>query len=185
MHIVGRVAVGDVREALWRSRSRMQGSGPWTARLLDIAEGGLGPEWWDVELTGADARNIILPLHAGEPCHGDSLTLVGPEGLTVAAAAARLAAIEADYARRNLSCWGRIDAARREPITRVILATAPIDHEEYRELAPGPDAAKPAAGQPHLYCLDGRHRLVGWALAGALAPGTIVPAHVAGRMATA
>jgi len=181
MRVLRRVTLRDVHDALWHARSRTVGSGPWTGRLLDLADSGLGPDWWDVELDGADALAVVLPFHAGEPCHGDRLTLVGPEGLTVAAAAARFAEIEAEYSRENRSCWGRIDGARREPLSRVVLATAPIDHEEYRGLSQGPVGA--ATGTPRLYCIDGRHRLIGWALAGALGPCAIVPAHVAGRLA--
>lgn len=181
MRVIGRVTLRDVHEALWQSRGRTEGSGPWTGRLLDLADAELGPVWRDVELTGDEALAVVLPFHAGEPCHGDRLTLVGPEGLAVAAAATRYAEIEAAYARENRSCWGRIDAARRAPLSRVVLATAPIDHEEYRGLSRTP--ADPATGRPRLYCLDGRHRLIGWALAGALGAVAIVPAHVAGRLA--
>ena len=183
MRVIGRVSVQDVHDALWRSRGRTEGSGPWTGPLVEQANAELGPEWWDVELDGPEAAAVVLPWHAGEPCRGDRLTLIGVEGLTVAAAAARLAAIEADYARENRSCWSRIATARAEPLTRVILATAPIDHEEYRGLTAGSAFAKAAAGAPHLYCLDGRHRLIGWALEGALAAGAIVPAHVVGLSA--
>ena len=183
MRVVGRVTLRDVNEALWRSRSQTEGSGPWTGRLLDLADASPGPDWWDVELDGAEALAVVLPFHAGEPCHGDRLTLVGPEGLTVAAAAARFADIEADYARENQSCWGRITDARSAPLSRVILATAPIDHEEYRGLAHGAAGAGTTADAPRLYCLDGRHRLIGWALAGALTRGAVVPAHVAGALA--
>lgn len=178
MRVIGRVTLRDVHDALWRSRGRTEGSGPWTGRLLDLADAELGPEWRDAELTGDEALAVVLPFHAGEPCHGDRLTLVGPEGLSVAAAAARFAGIEAEYARESRSCWRRIDGARRAPLSRVVLATAPIDHEEYRGLARGSAAA--ATGVPTLYCLDGRHRLIGWALSGALTRGTIVPAHVVG-----
>jgi len=180
MRVMGRVTLRDVHDALWQSRSRTEGSGPWTGRLLDLADAGLGPDWWDVELDGADALAVVLPFHAGEPCHGDRLTLVGPEGLSVAAAAARFAEIEPEYARENRSCWGRIDGARRAPLSRVVLATAPIDHEEYRGLSRGSAFATATADKPRLYCLDGRHRLIGWALAGALTPGAVVPAHIAG-----
>jgi len=183
MRVIGRVTLQEVHETLWRSRGRTEGSGPWTGRLLDLADAGPGPDWWDVELSGADALAVVLPYHAGEPCHGDRLTLVGPEGLSVAGAAARFADIEADYARENRSCWSRIDAARRAPLSRVVLATAPIDHEEYRGLARGPASA--GSDEPRLYCLDGRHRLIGWALAGALGTGAVVPAHIAGAIAPA
>lgn len=179
MRVLGRVTLRDVHDTLWRRRGRTEGSGPWTGRLLDLADAQLGPDWWDVELTGAETLGVVLPFHAGEACHGDRLTLVGPEGLTVAAAAARFAEIHADYARESRSCWRRIDDARRAPLSRVVLATAPIDHEEYRGLAR--DAAGPSAAS--LYCLDGRHRLIGWALAGALGTGATVAAHVAGALA--
>jgi len=184
MRVIGRVTLRDVHEALWRGRSPTEGSGPWTGRLLDLADASPGPDWWDVELDAADALAIVLPFHAGEPCHGDRLTLVGPEGLSVAAAARRFADIETEYARANRSCWGRIDAARRAPLSRVVVATAPIDHEEYRGLADASALADATTDTPRLYCLDGRHRLIGWALAGTLAPGAIVAAHVAGTVET-
>lgn len=183
MRVIGRVSIQEVHDILWRSRGRTDGSGPWTGPLLDAADAQLGPDWWDVELDGLEAAAVILPWHAGEPCRGDRLTLVGPEGMTVAAAAARLAAIEVDYATENRSCWSRIATAREEPLTRVILAAAPIDHEEYRSLRAAPASAWAVAGAPNLYCLDGRHRLIGWALEGVLAPAAIVPAHVVGLSA--
>ena len=184
MRIRGPVSHAAVLDTFRLARPDAGGSTPWTLRLLEQADAELGPDWWDVELTGAEALAVVLPFHAGEPCHGDRLTLVGPEGLSVAAAAGRFRTIEADYARENRSCWGRIDRARRDPLSRVVLAVAPIDHEEYRGLMEKPSARTPA-DTPHFYCLDGRHRLIGWALAGALSAGAIVPAHVAGALAPA
>ena len=81
-------------EALERGRDLAAGSGPWTVKLLEQADAELGPEWWDVTLTGAEAAAVVLPRHAGEPCHGDTMTLVGDAGLTPAEAAARFAAGE-------------------------------------------------------------------------------------------
>ncbi len=171
MHLLGRTDLRHVLDELGRERDLAAGSGPWTVELLALADAQLGPEWWDVALTGDEAAAIVLPRHAGEPCHGDTMTLVGAAGLTPAEAAARLAAIEGDYARANASCWGRIDRARREPLTRVILAMAPLDHPEYRGLPAG----------TRLYCVDGLHRLTGWALSGQLAGEALVPAHVVGK----
>ena len=175
MKLLGQTTLRLVLDELGRGRNRSLGSGPWTERLLSIADAELGPTWFDVELTAAEALAVVLPMHAGEPCRGDRMMLVGPRGLSVADTADRFRAIEAEYARTNRSCWERIDRARTDPLSRIVLAGSPIDHEEYRELSH--DAGP---GRAPLFCLDGRHRLVGWALAGVLAPGAVVPAHVVG-----
>jgi len=168
--VEGRVRFAQVLEALHRARDPRQGSGPWTERLLALAEAQFGPEWWEVVLSGEDAAAIVLPWHAGEPCHGDRLVLVGSRGLSVSAASARLATIATEYAMTNPNCWARVNAARQEPFTRIIVSLAPLDHEEYRGLDAG----------SALYCVDGRHRLLGWALEGRLSQAASIPAHVAG-----
>jgi len=174
MHVLARTDIRHVLHTLRQGRDLAAGSGPWTVKLLELADAQLGPDWWDVTLTGEEAAAVCLPQHAGEPCHGDTMTLVGERGLTVLEAAARLRELQEEYARANVSCWRRIDQARREPLTRIALATAPLEHPEYRNLQAG----------RRLYCVDGLHRLTGWALAGALAAGAELPAHVVGRLGT-
>ena len=172
MRVIRTVAFADVLETFRRERGDAGGSAPWTLRLLEQANAELGPDWRDIELTGLEAGAILLPRHAGEPCHGDRLTLVDDAGLTVAATALRFAGLEHDYRAANRSCWGRIDRARREPLSRIVVATAPLDHAEYRGLPRG-------AG---LYHLDGLHRLIGWQLTGQLADTAIVRAHMVGAL---
>jgi hypothetical protein len=170
MRVNGQTTFETVLGELHRARDPRQGSGPWTERLMALTEAQFGSEWWEVVLSGDEAAAIVLPWHAGEPCHGDRLTLIERRGSSVSAAATRLAAMKADYARENPSCWGRISKARREPFSRVILARAPLDHEEYRGIDVG----------SALYCVDGRHRLLGWALEGRLTSTVSIRAHVAG-----
>jgi len=172
MRVLGPTDLHSVLDALRQGRDLAVGSGPWTVKLLELADAQLGPEWWDVTLTGEEAAAVCLPRHAGEPCHGDTMTLVGDRGLTALEAAARLRELQQEYARANVSCWGRIDRARREPFTRIVLAVAPLEHPEYRDL--------PAGRGP--YCVDGLHRLTGWALSGLLTAGARVPAHVVGKL---
>ena len=58
----------------------------------------------------------------------------------------------------------------QEPLTRVVLSTAPLaDHPDYASLPPG----------PALVHFDGWHRLVAWALAGRLDEAARADAHVA------
>ena len=161
----------DVVRLLGEGRSLTSGSAPWTLRFIDQADAQFGGQWTWHTLTGAEALEIILPPHAGEPCRGDTLALVAAGGATVRQAAANLAAVHADYARLNASCWSRISESAHAPFTPVILTTAPLGSEDYVTLAHVPG---------RLYHLDGFHRLVGWAWAGTLDAHRSIQAIVAG-----
>lgn len=149
-------------------------SAPWTRRFIEIADAQFSGAWHERTLTGQEALEILLPPHAGEPCKGDRLTLVDPEGATVRDVARRLAQIRADYEPANRSCWSRIEAAASAPYSRLILTTAPLDSDDYRGMSPRPD---------RLYHLDGFHRLVAWGWTGRLAAsGARIAAIVAGKV---
>ena len=164
----------DVVAALGAARPLSDGSAPWTLRFIDIADRQFGGVWSSRILTGAEALEILVPPHAGEPCKGDRLTLVDPAGATVREAARRLAQLRDDYRDANQSCWGRIEQAATTAFSGIILTTAPLEADDYKGMAP-------LAGR--LYHLDGFHRLVGWAWAGRLTSGTArVPALIAGSL---
>jgi hypothetical protein len=161
----------DIVDALGTERSLTDGSAPWTLRFLEVADRQFGGRWRHMTISGEDALGVVLPPHAGEPCRGDRLPLVGPGGATVERAARRLSEIHDVYASRNQSCWSRIADASAAPFSTLILTTAPLDADDYRSIVP-------AAG--NLFHLDGFHRLVGWAWAGRLTPDARVRAWVAG-----
>lgn len=161
----------DVIAALARGRPLDRGSAPWTLRFLDIAARQFGDDWREVVIDGEAALEIVLPRHAGEPCQGDRLALVGSEGASVRWAAQSLRAIQADYERENRSCWKRIIEAAERPFSTVILTPGPLDTRDHRTLPSRPGA---------LYHLDGLHRLIGWAWSGRLTPGTPIAALIAG-----
>ena len=161
----------DVIRLLGEGRSLTSGSAPWTLRFIDQADAQFGGRWAWHTLSGAEALDIILPPHAGEPCKGDTLPLVASGGATVRQAAATLAAVHANYARLNASCWSRISESAQAPFTPVILTTAPLESDDYVTLVQAPG---------RLYHLDGFHRLVGWAWAGKLDAHGSIQAMVAG-----
>ena len=164
----------EVIQSLGARRSLTDGSAPWTLRFVDIADKQFGGVWTPRTLTGAEALDIFLPPHAGEPCKGDRLTLIDPEGATVRDAARRLTQLRAQYEDANRSCWSRIEQAALEPFSEIILTTAPLDADDYRGMTRTPG---------RLYHLDGFHRLVGWAWAGRLAGNLAhIPAVVAGSL---
>ena len=171
MHTDGALTRADVVAALGRERSLTDGSAPWTLKFIELADRQFGGRWRQMSITGPDALSIVLPPHAGEPCRGDRLALIEPEGATVRDAARRLAAIRSEYEVENRSCWGRIAQATAAPFSTLVLTTAPLDDDDYRAIAPG--AAR-------LFHLDGFHRLVGWAWAGRLTPEVTIPVLVAG-----
>lgn len=105
------------------------------------------------------ALDIVLPSHAGEPCKGDQLTLIGDGGATVREASNALTRLGEAYARNNASCAERLGFAADAPFSLVVLCTAPLDWEEYATVTPRPGA---------YYCIDGFHRLVAWAAVGRL-----------------
>jgi hypothetical protein len=159
-----------VRDAILAERGGHGGSWPWTLRFLAAADRMSGGAWRLVTLTGDEARRILLPPHAGEPCHGDRVPLVGSGGSTVAQAVSALAADRDRYERANRECWRRIAAAAGAPFSTLVLIDQPLDTDEHRELRPEPG---------RLYHLDGFHRLVGWGWAGRLTPDARVAAFIA------
>jgi hypothetical protein len=159
----------EVVAALSRARDTVHGPSRWTLPLIDLADRQFGA-WQRVLLQGCEAADVVLPPHAGEPCHGDTLALIGKEGATVASAANTLDGFAARYRRFNRSCWQRIEQAGREPFSPLILTTEPLDHADYRSLGVGGS----------LFHLDGLHRLLGWQRTGRLTEGAI-EAWVAGR----
>ena len=161
----------EVIAALARGRPLDAGSAPWTRRFIDIADEQFDRRWREIELPAAEALEIWLPAHAGEPCRGDRVALTPPGGLTVREAAARLAEIRGEYQQANPSCWARINEAAAAPFSTLILTTAPLDTDDHRHLTRLPGA---------LYHLDGFHRLIAWALAGRLTPEVTLRGHVAG-----
>ena len=164
------LSTAAVRAALVAERGGSAGSWPWTSGFLEQADRQFGGAWREVGLTGPEAAAIVLPAHAGEPCHGDRLTLSGP-GQTVAAAADAIGRLGDAYAAANATCWSRIARASRDPFSTLILTPAPLDLAEYRgvEARPG-----------RLYHLDGLHRLIGWAMAGRLTSDARITAFLVG-----
>jgi len=167
----------DLERAVLAERRNTSGSWPWTRELIARATTQFGESSWrEIEIDGPAALNVVLPTHAGEPCRGDRLLLVPETGATVQDAAATLNQLADEYARLNPSCWSRISAATSEPLSTLVLVTAPVEAEAHRGLV----------YRPHtLYHLDGFHRLVGWARAGRLGPDTRIRAFVAGDLSWA
>lgn len=148
------VDLKSVSDSVLASRGGGHGSWPWTRKLLAAADAQFHSQWRVHKIDGQKALEIRLPPHAGEPCKGDLLTLVGGTGATVREAAATLEKVAGAYARHNASCMSRIEFAAAAPLSDVVLCTAPLNWEEYADVAPAPGA---------LYCVDGFHRLVAWA----------------------
>ena len=171
MGILLTVDLKHVSESVLASRGGAHGSWPWTRKLLAAADAQFNSQWASASIDAADALDIRLPPHAGEPCKGDLLTLVGSTGATVREAAAMLEKVAGAYARHNTSCMSRIEFASEAPISQVVLCRAPLDWEEYADVASAPGA---------LYCVDGFHRLVGWAWKGRLVAGEALPIWLAG-----
>ena len=162
----------QVTESVLQSRGGSHGSWPWTRKLLAAADAQFQSRWREHRIDGADALEVRLPPHAGEPCKGDLLTLVGASGATVREAAATLERVAGAYARHNTSCMSRIEFAADAPLSHVVLCAAPLNWEEYAQVAPADHA---------LYCVDGFHRLVSWAWKGRLSAGLEVPVWLAGQ----
>lgn len=141
--------------------------------MLARADEQFGGVWREVTIPASTALAIMLPPHAGEPCRGDQLTLVGPAGASVAEAAAALAALGDAYTRNNASCAERLAFAREAAFSAIVVTPAPLDWEEYARVGHSASA---------LYCVDGFHRLVSWAAAGRIGPGAWLPALLAGAL---
>ena len=138
--------------------------------MLQSAERQFGRQWLDLQVRADALLGVVLPRHAGEPCHGDRRELVPAGGLTVEAAAASLRAWDEPARGESRECWRRLDVAMTEPFSRVILATEPLrEHPDYAGLPPGPG----------MFHLDGFHRLLGWALARRLLSDAWIDVHLA------
>ena len=166
-----RVGLADVVDRLAANRDLATGSGPWTRQFLDLADQQFERRWRLTRVPAVVLREVRLPRHAGEPCQGDTMTLVPTCGLTAADAGAHWTSIRAAYTDANPCCAGRLEAAERAPFSLVIVTTAPLDTPEHRALPVN------AGG---LYHLDGLHRLIAWAAAGRLNGDLTIPVAIAG-----
>lgn len=72
----------------------------------------LGGRWHRVLLEGPEVLDVVLPWHLGED--GD-VELIPPTGLTVAAAAIRLAALDATYTQTNPLCAFKLTRQNPRP----------------------------------------------------------------------
>ena len=109
--------------------------------------------WQLVQLEHDDLASLWMPAHAGEPCHGDRMTLGHADGSPLSHAGAWLDVNQTAYAEANPSCWGRIAYAGGAP--RAPLVVSPV--------AVG-DRRKPAGAS--LVVVDGLHRALAYWLAG-------------------
>src|SRR5688572_20503388 len=90
-------SLDEVRRELIASRES-GGSLPWTLAFLEHADRQFAGRWSQIEITGLDALDIVLPPHNGEPCKGDRMELVPPGCATVRDTAERLRRSQAEYA---------------------------------------------------------------------------------------
>lgn len=108
-----------------------------------------GAGWMRVLLDPQEFAALWLPAHAGEPCHGDAMTLGdGPDGGTLASLGAWLETHAHAYAGSNPSCWGRIEAARQSQPSCLVISPRTVG-----------DRLKP--GHAPLVIVDGLHRALG------------------------
>ncbi len=125
----------------------------WALPLIDALDR-LATGWQMVELDEAAFAALWLPLHDGEPCHGDSLRLgEGQDGQSLQMAVEWLRQHRDAYASANPSCWGRITHAA-EAASSAPLVVSPVNV--------GDRVKPPHAG---LVVVDGLHRAIGYALA--------------------
>lgn len=124
----------------------------WALPLLDELDA-RATCWQLVELDADALGALWLPSHAGEACHGDSMSLGDAGGSTVIEAHGWLVAHAAAYAAANPSCWGRITYASGAPASPLVVATVGVG-----------DRAKPAHAP--LVVVDGLHRALGYWWAG-------------------
>jgi hypothetical protein len=165
------MTLAEVSAACLASRGGRHGSWPWSEKLLAAADRQFAGNWRETTVDAAALLDVMLPSHAGEPCKGDQLTLVGTSGASVREAAATFARVERAYELNNESCFSRISLAADQPFSAIVLGTAPLDADDYRTVTPRPGA---------LYCIDGFHRLVAWAWRRRLESGQL-PVFVAGE----
>ena len=124
----------------------------WALPLLDELDA-RATCWQLVELEAYAFGALWLPAHAGEACHGDSMSLGDTGGSTVIEAHDWLVAHLSAYATANPSCWGRITYASGAPPSPLVVATIGVGDREKPVHAP-------------LVVVDGLHRALGYWLAG-------------------
>ncbi|MFE7134417.1 DUF6309 family protein [Streptomyces sp. NPDC057638] len=134
---------------------------------LHRAQEELGGRWHRVLLEGPEIWPVVLPWHLGED---GEVELIPKTGLTVAEATERLTALGTGYARANPMCAVKLDRQTGAERLALYLSTRPIS---------GPDYADMTA-RGGLIHMDGLHRMLAWAQAGLLSPGTWIEAYVAG-----
>ncbi|WP_405996885.1 DUF6309 family protein [Streptomyces sp. NBC_00829] len=127
----------------------------------------LGGRWHQVMLEGTEVLDIVLPWHSGEA--GD-VELIPRTGLTVAAAASRLAVLGTSYADTNPLCALKLARQTHASPRPLFLSTRPVSGQDYEALTV----------REGLIHLDGLHRMLAWQRAGLLVPGWWVKAYVAG-----
>ncbi len=134
----------------------------WALPLIAEANRVAAGVWSLAVLDAAEAGDLWLAPHAGEPCHGDTLWLGDGQdhvsrGQSLAEAANWLRARQHTYASANPSCWGRVVAARDSAWSPIVVAPFPV----------GDRIAPP--GTPRIV-IDGLHRVLGWSLRASASP---------------
>jgi len=124
----------------------------WALPLLDEL-GTRATAWQLVELDANAFGALWLPPHAGEACHGDSMSLSDVDGSPVRQASDWLIAHADAYAAANPSCWGRIRHASMAPSSALVVSPVTVG-----------DRVK--SRHAELVVVDGLHRAVGFWMAG-------------------
>ena len=124
----------------------------WALPLLDQLDA-RASGWQLVELDADALARLWLPPHAGEACHGDSMSLCDSGGSSLRRAADWLMAHADAYAAANPSCWGRIRHASIGPGTALVVSPVSVG-----------DRVKPDDAE--LVVVDGLHRALGFWVAG-------------------
>ncbi|MFJ8882886.1 DUF6309 family protein [Streptomyces sp. NPDC102402] len=131
------------------------------------AQGAFRGRWHHVLLEGTEVLGVVLPWHLGED---GGVELIPRTGLTVAAAASRLAGLGTSYAETNPLCAFKLARQTHATPRSFFLSTEAVPGEDYEGLTT-------RRGLVHL---DGLHRMLAWQQAGRLVPGRWVNAYVAG-----
>ncbi|MFC8226823.1 DUF6309 family protein [Streptomyces sp. NPDC057287] len=134
---------------------------------IHSAHRALGGRWHRVLLEGTEVLGVVLPWHLGED---GGVELIPRTGLTVAAAASRLAGLGASYAETNPLCAFKLARQTDAPPRSCFLSTEAVPGQDYEGLT----------SRSGLVHLDGLHRMLAWQHAGRLGPGRWVNAYVAG-----
>jgi len=145
----------------------------WALPLVTAADEAAGGAWLRVAFDEGEALTLWLPPHAGEPCHGDAMTLGDGQGMRLGDAVAWLGDHADTYARANPSCWSRIVAARDSEWGPLVVTP----------FAVGDRTAPPPGTTTAGIVIDGLHRALGWGLGRDDRPRTLqafVPESAAG-----